>query len=346
MISHSRPWITNLEIQNIAAVAQSNMVARGIKVSSFEARVGAWLGSADAIACASGSSALVLALKTLEVGVGDEVILPTYVCSSVYAAVTAVGAKPCLCDVNRFGVIDKETVKPLISTNTKAIIAVHIFGIPCDIDALKGFGVAVVEDACQAFGLSLNGIPAGMVGDLGVYSFHATKCLTTGEGGMLVSKNEELLAKARSLTLSTQILNASDVIHFSDLQAALGLAQFERYPSFISRRREIYLAYKIAVQNSPCAALLYEPKSGFLFRFAVTSNQDFSVTESLFAEQGVQVRKGVDELLHRRFGMGDDRYPTAVNIFNRVVSIPFYPSLDFSEVKKVARLIEEVFIGT
>ena len=298
----------------------------------YEARVGV----SHAVALSSGTAALALGLKVLSIKCGDEVILPTYVCRSVLEAVKASGATPILCDVSPTGVIDSNTVKPHMTRRTRAIIAVHNIGpCLCDITSLKHLGVYVIEDACQAFGLRVKGQFAGGFGDLGIYSFHATKCLTTGEGGMLVTANDRLGCRARNLSSDASKSLREVFSPLSDLQAALGLAQLKRYPEFLERRRLIRAEYLRAFDEFGLAGKELNV-SDELFRFVVTvPRQSFEVVRHKFARRGVTVRKGVDELLHRLMGLSDRDFPFATELFEQTISVPFYPSLTILEIKKI-----------
>lgn len=330
-IPHSRPWLVESDLRAVAAALGDGMIACGARVRAFEAAVGAWLGCLPGVACASGKAALVLALRAVGVRPGRQVILPTYVCRSVMEAVLAVGAVPRLCDVGGDGVVSVETVRAQVTAATGAIVAVHLFGRPCDVAGLAGFGVPVIEDACQAFGLRLAGGAAGTLGAAGVLSFHATKCLTTGEGGMLVTRDAALAQRARRLAGSP----------LSDLQAALGLAQLARYGEFLARRRQIegrYVATLAGVGAVPAAA-------GFLFRFTVTARQPFELLRGRFLEHGIHVRRGVDELLHRLVGEGDAGFPGAVRLFETNLSLPFYPGLSEGECRRVCAAARSVLGG-
>ena len=341
MIPHSRPWLNKRDIQAVHDALTSGMIARGAKVSAFEEAVGEYLGIGAGVATASGASALQLALQCLGVRSGFEVVIPSYVCRSILDAVLSVGAIPKICDVNNFGVITAESVATCISSKTAAIVAVHIFGHPCDIEKLKVFELPIVEDACQAFGLKVDGKYAGTLGSIGIFSFHATKCLTTGEGGMLVSRNNSISREARNsfgLSLGKSQTRASPM---SDLQAVLGLSQMERYSEFLLRRKNISEIFQTtAVQCGLVSAA--EVHSNFLFRFTLSINCPFEDIQSKFLAFGVHVRRGVDELLHRLMGLKDDQYLNSVNLFNSTCSVPFYPGLDDLEITKVCRSIEAV----
>lgn len=341
-IAHSRPWINHADTEAVARVLQSGMISRGEKTMEFEEKVGEYLGLRRGIACASGTDALVLALQTLRIGSASQVILPTYVCHDVLDAVLSVGAMPQFCDVNETGVVSVDTIRPHITKKTAAIIAVHIFGHPCDIPSLQSLGVPVIEDACQAFGLSINGKMAGSLGELGILSFHATKCLTTGEGGMLVGRDEALLNKARVCASNSHGASFNSGSCFSDMQAALGLSQLNRYDEFITRRRRIQKMYLETMSNVK-QATPRSAESQFLFRMVLAIRPKFSNLQRLFLRHGVHVRKGVDELLHHLAGKPDRGFPNAKALFERSLSIPFYPALTNASVAKICKAIELVF---
>lgn len=343
-LPHSRPWIEPSDILAVDEALKGGMVAHGDRVQGFEQAVANYLGVTGGIACTSGTAALSLALKTLGIGAGDEVVLPTYVCWNVLSAVTACGATPVMCDVDVNGVVTAQTVHAVLSSQTRAIVAVHIFGHPCDIDSLTSLGLPVIEDACQAFGLKIAGRLAGTLGDLGVLSFHATKCLTTGEGGMLVTSNTRLLDRARLLVESAEHNNAVGATSMSDLQAALGLAQLERYPTFLDRRQKLFTSYHKTASQVITAIPGYLGEPAFLFRYTLRAQYGFENAHAALLAQGVQARRGVDQLLHRRIGLDDRDYPGATKLFAQVVSLPFYPSLTEQEQAQVLHAIQEVFV--
>lgn len=345
-VPHSRPWIQEADRRAVDEVLQNSMITCGARVQAFEQAIANQLGAFGGIACTSGTAALGLALKTLNIGAGDEVILPTYVCWNVLAAVTASGATPRLCDVDNTGVLTLQTVRAVLSSRTRAIVAAHIFGHPCDIVSLTSLGQPVIEDACQAFGLEINHQPAGTLGTFGILSFHATKCLTTGEGGMLIATDPALLERARALTESAGLNNAAGATAMTDLQAALGLAQLARYPSFLDRRRCMFGIYHEAAGQLTTARPGYRGEPAFLFRYTLHAHQGFESAHLAFLALGVQIRRGVDELLHRRLGLDDRDFTGAAELFEHVVSLPFHPSLTEQEQAQVLRAMQGVFGGT
>jgi UDP-4-amino-4-deoxy-L-arabinose-oxoglutarate aminotransferase len=344
-VPHSRPWIDQSDLLAVNELLKSRMIAKGLRVQAFEQAVSYYLGATSAIACASGTAALSLALKVLRISSGDEVILPTYVCWSVLAAVRGSGAVPCLCDVDDSGVVTVQTVRAALTPKTRAIIAVHMFGHPCDINSISTLGIPVIEDACQAFGLKVSGRSAGTLGDLGILSFHATKCLTTGEGGMLLTNNPSLINLAHLYEQPIEQNNAAGTFIMSDLQAALGLAQLDRYATFLDRRQELFASYNEITSKLANVSHGYVGMPKFLFRYTLRIQSCFESSQASLLINGVHSRRGVDELLHRRIGLNDRNFPCAIKLFDQVISIPFYPSITEQERKKVVRALKVVFYG-
>jgi UDP-4-amino-4-deoxy-L-arabinose-oxoglutarate aminotransferase len=336
MIAHSKPWITDSDLRAVDTVLTSGMIAQGKLVREFEVKVAQYLGVADGVAVNSGTAALVLALKALGVGPNCEVIIPTYVCKSVAEAVISAGARPILCDVGDEWNMTVETVALKVTPRTAAIIVVHIYGIPADTYSFKKFGVPIIEDACQAFGASIHGAKVGTIGTIGVFSFHATKCLTTGEGGMAVSNDPDLIERMRVLRDGLNFALGERVASpMTDLQAALGLSQLSRYSEFLSRRKEIADLY--FTKLSECHVQL--PKAirekSIFFRFPLRVQGDFDMHRQQFEKLGVHVRRGVDALLHRIMGLDKHLFPVAEKLFAETVSIPIYPALKEKEVETV-----------
>ena len=342
MIPHSRPWIIEQDRQSVMRTLETGMIASGSGTQELERAMLERTGAIQAIACASGTAALGLALRALEIGPGDDVILPSYVCWNVLAAVTSLGANPILCDVNESAVMTVATVSRVMTPGTAAIIAVHTFGHVCDVQSLKGLGIPIIEDACQAFGLSVSGRPAGSLGSLGCLSFHATKCLTSGEGGMVLVNDSALAVRLRGLADTEIRYNGAGASVLSDMQAALALSQLRRYDEFLRIRRQLFSKYDSVLQELSLQPG-YSQHTDFLFRFTLRSRQSFERLREEFLSRGIHVRRGVDELLHRRLGYSDAGFPVSLRLFEETLSLPFYPALERVEVDTVVQGMREIF---
>jgi UDP-4-amino-4-deoxy-L-arabinose-oxoglutarate aminotransferase len=319
---------------------RSGLIANGVAVREFEARIAQYLGSRLGFARATGTAALELALRAIGVNSGDGVILPTYVCRSALDAVVAVGAAPQLCDVDEYGLLTLDTAARACTPRTRAIIAVHLFGQACDIAALKSLNLPIIEDACQAFGLRINGRMAGTIGEVGVLSFHATKCLTTGEGGMVLTGCAEMERRLGALRDAPAGPNYLRGAVLSDLQAALGLSQLERYPQMEERRSAMYARYRRAVETTRFERRM-APDTVSPFRFIVRNPLSFRDAEQHFLSRGIVVRRGVDTLLHHLQNLGDRGFPVARKLFEENLSLPFHPSLQEEEINRVLCAIGE-----
>jgi UDP-4-amino-4-deoxy-L-arabinose-oxoglutarate aminotransferase len=329
MIPHSRPWVIEGDLEAVAAVLRSEMIGQGETAARFEAAMSQWLGLNHAgVAVASGAASLQLALRALGVGTGDEVILPTYVCRSVLDAIRTVGATAVLSDVGRQWVVTPSNVAPLIGAHTRAIVVPHMYGIFADVAAFREFGIPIVEDCAQALGRSNDWT---LEGDVGVFSFHPTKCLTTGEGGLAVARDPALNERLRAVGEGGPRRRA--LAPLSDLAAALGLSQLARYDAALSRRRRIADIYRSALGDRASALLCRTPWDRAMhFRFPLSWAGGVDSCATAFARNGIVVRRGADQLLHRIMGKDDRGFPTATELFETTVSIPIYPALSDVEV--------------
>ncbi|HDD43629.1 MAG TPA: aminotransferase class V-fold PLP-dependent enzyme, partial [Candidatus Desulfofervidus auxilii] len=242
MIFHSKPTIEIDDIKAVKKILESGMIAEGEKVKELENKLCNYIGGLKAKATCTGRSALVLGLWTLGIEEGDEVILPTYVCHSVMDAVVFVGAKPVIVDIGDDYCVDPEEVKKHITSKTKVITVVHIFGISAKIKELKKIAeeksLYLIEDCAQAIGGEVDGRKLGSFGDISFFSFQATKVIATGEGGMLLVNNFDLLENFMKV-----IKIKGNFFRMSDIQAVLGLNQLNKLEDFIRKRREIAKRY-------------------------------------------------------------------------------------------------------
>jgi len=342
MIAHSKPWLTEDDIKAVEYVLRGGMIDRGSQTSRFEKEIANYVGAKFSLAQGSGTAALILALKALGIKKGDGVVLPTYSCRNVLEAVLSVDAKPQICDVNDYGVITEETVADVADGRSRAIIAVHIFGNQCDIPSLRRFNLPIVEDACQAFGLlSPDMMRAGSMGDVGVFSFHATKCLTTGEGGMVITNQDKLAEALTSFALGGDPPSGRSVSQMSDLQAALGLSQLKRFSKIVERRKELSRRFMLAACSCGLKVGISE-SSNMLFRFTLRGRFDFEAAVDSMEKRGISIRRGVDELSHRLIGLSDGGFPCAKYLIETTISIPFYPALTEEEVELVEAAISRM----
>jgi len=335
-IPHSKPWLTDDDRRAVAAVMGSGMIAEGDSLERFAEACAAYLGAARVWLASCGTEALLQAIAALGIGAGDEVVIPTYACRAVWDAVVAAGARPVLCDAGNDWCLNGGSVRPVLTPRTRAIVAVHTFGVAAELDDILALGLPIIEDCAQAFGArDAAGRLVGTRGALAIYSFHATKCLTTGQGG-LVAVND------RGFVPDTRVELLRKLAPLSALQAALGLAQIDRYPEFVARRAALASRYFAALAGID-ARLPHQARGRSLFfRFPLRVARDVPGLIAAFARHGVHVRHGVDQLLHRTFGGEPKDFPGAERNFAETLSIPCYPALADEEVERVIVAAQEI----
>jgi perosamine synthetase len=331
LIPHSRPWLTEADRQAVAAAIDSVMIADGDLSRKLEAAAAHYLGQSGGVSTPDGTTALYLALRAFNVGALDEVVIPTYVCEAVAQAVRWTGATPVLCDVGEDWCVNADTVRHAMTRRTKAVVVVHTFGIVAEMPPIVALGLPVIEDLAQAFGARSSDGMAGSFGSVAITSFHATKCLTTGEGGMAFASDKALLARLRALKVSDHRLP------LSNLQAALGLSQLDRYGEFLARREKIATRYRQSLPGR------YLPPPTVLertmhFRFPLRVNGGVERLMAQFAERGVLAKRGVDALLHKEAGT----FPGAESAFEHTLSLPIHPSMSPEEVDRVVEAAGQV----
>jgi dTDP-4-amino-4,6-dideoxygalactose transaminase len=323
-------------------VLGSGHVAQGPRVEAFEQAIAARLGVAGAVAVSSGTAALHLALLALGVGAGDDVLIPSFTCAALLHAVRAAGATPRPVDVDpaTFN-LDPDAARRAHTSRTRAVVAVHAFGLPADVAALGTLGLPVVEDAAQALGATYRGRPVGALGQVGVLSFYATKLMTTGEGGMLVSDDRQLLAAARDLREYDE--KTEDRARFNykttDLAAALGLAQLGRLPGFLAARQALAARYRTALGHAPLAhPAVPDDRAHAYHRYVVKGRVPAERWLPALEAAGVQARRPVFRPLHRYLGLPG--FPGAEEAWARAVSLPIYPTLTPGELARVVAAVE------
>ncbi len=345
VIPHSRPTVGEEDLRAVAEALKSGLIAQGDKVAAFEQAMATMLGVKGGVAVSSGTAALHLALLALDVGGGDEVLLPTYACSALLHAVRAVRAVPRFvdCDPSTFN-MDPDSARKACSPRAKAVIVVHSFGLPADLDGLQGLGLPLIEAAAQALGAFYRGRPVGSVGDVAVFSFYATKLVTTGEGGMLLSNDERILAVARDLRESDR--KGDDRTRFNykttDFQGALGVTQLRQLPSFLERRQMVASAYRAGLQTLPLQLPLGSPDAlRVYYRYVVNGPLPAEAYLARLQGLGVEARRPVFQPLHRYLGLTG--FPGAEEAWERAISLPLYPSLSDDEIAWIVKATQEVF---
>jgi dTDP-4-amino-4,6-dideoxygalactose transaminase len=376
------PSITEHERQAVLEVLDSGWLTTGPRTRLFEEAFAETVGSRHAIALNSATAALHLALEALGVGPGHEVIVPTWTFASSAEVVVYMGARPVLVDVDRRTLnATPEAILAAVTPQTRAVVAVHIAGLPVDIERLialmEPLGIPVIEDTAHAFPSRIGGPAgrfAGTFGRAGAFSFYATKTITTGEGGMLVTDDEAIANRARIMSLHGisrdawkrytasgswyyEIEEAGYKYNMTDIAAALGMVQLERAEELLAARRSIGAAYSAEFLASPAADLLELPEDAvdgshawhlYIIRLELErlSLDRGAIIEAL-REAGIGVSVHFIPLhLHpyyrRRWGTKPEDHPVATHEYERVISLPIWPGMSEGDVSRVVHSLGSI----
>lgn len=364
-IHYTKPSITNLELEYAADAAANGWGERCYDyIHRFEAAFRDHLGVGHAIATSSCTGALHMGLSALGVGPGDEVILGDINWIASAAPITYLGAKPVFVDVLPDSwCIDPFRVEAAITPRTRAIIAVHLYGNLCDMDALLAIaarhGLPVVEDAAEAIGSVCHGRRAGSMGAFSTFSFHGTKTVTTGEGGLFATSDSELFERVLTLSNHGRARHQAkqfwpDVLGFkykiSNLQAAIGCAQLERIDELIDGKRRVFKSYAALLEDLP-VRMNPEP----------TGTQNGYWMPTIVVDEGVAFDR---EALLKAFKDNDidgrvffwplsmlpmfDRVPENIvsyGLYERAINLPTYHDLTDAEIGRVAAIVRRQLQG-
>lgn len=338
MIPHARVQVEEDEVAEVARVLRSGRLAQGPEVAAFERETAAFMGVREGVAVSSGTAALHLALLALGVGPGDEVVIPSYVCTALVHAVRHAGAVPVLVDVDpETGNMDPEAAKEAKGPGTRAVIAPHLFGRPAEVERVVELGVPVIEDCAQSIGARIGERMAGAVGALAVCSFYATKMLGVGEGGMVLSNDPAMAAEVRDRRDydEKETFAVRYNVKLTEMQAALGRRRLGKLPRWIDRRRGLAEAYREGLAGAD-VGLPPEDEDGVWYRFVVDVPEAAGFIARM-EENGVVCRRPVFRPLHHFLGLPG--FEVTERLWSRSVSLPLYPSLQDTEVHQVVDAI-------
>ena len=362
-IHYTKPSITELEIAYANDAVTNGWGPRCYEyIDRFEEAFKRHLGVSYAIATSSATGALHMGMSALGIGSGDEVILADTNWIASVAPVIHLGASPVLVDIDETSwCLSFEAVKAAITPKTKAIMAVHLYGNVCEMDELTRLcdetGIFLIEDAAEAIGSEYKGRKAGSMGIFGAFSFHGTKTMTTGEGGMFVTNDKDVYE--RVLTLSNHGRSKSqtkqfwpDMIGFkykmSNVQAAIGLSQIERIDELVNRKREIFSFYKkelIDLDGVTINPELADRKSGYWMVNVVFSEQ-LGITADLmikqFSDNNIDARVFFWPLSELELIDSKVSNPVSKALSIRSINIPCYHDISDQEQLRIVEVIKSV----
>jgi len=363
-IHYTKPSITELEVEYATDAARNGWGESCYEyIARFENSFKQHLGVKYAIATSSCTGAIHMGLAALGIGAGDEVILADTNWIATVAPVIHLGAKPIFVDIlSDSWCLDPDKVEAAIMPNTKAIIAVHLYGNLCDMQRLLAigdkYGIPVVEDSAEAIGSAYHGKRAGSMGKFGSFSFHGTKTLTTGEGGIFVTNDAELYETV--LTLSNHGRAGGQTKQFwpdavgfkykmSNIQAAMGCAQVERIDDLINKKREILSSYKEQLENILGLSMNPEPEGTVngAWMPTVVFDSDTGITidklQNAFSTENIDARVFFHPLSSLPMFEDVPVNSTAWDIPNRAINLPSYHDLLLSDVERVADVIKRLY---
>ncbi|KEI06376.1 perosamine synthetase [Clostridium botulinum] len=311
MIPLCIPDIRGNEWKYVKECIDTNWVSSvGSYVNLFEEKFAEYLSAHSAVVTVNGTAAIELALLTLGIGSGDEVIVPSMTFISPVNTVKYVGATPVFCDVCRDTfVMDASKIEELITPKTKAIIPVHIYGHPVDMDKVmelaKKYNLYVIEDATEALGSKYKGKNVGTIGDIGAFSFNGNKLITTGAGGMFVTNNEEYSKRAKFLSTQTKVVLENKAFYHPEvgynfrmpnLLAAFGVAQLENIDEYLKIKRENANYYNELLKDVKGITLPVEKEwaKNCYWLYSILVEDDFKITRDelikILSENGIESR--------------------------------------------------------
>ena len=378
-IPFARPDIGDAEIEAVARTLRSGWVTTGPETKAFESEFAAYLGGGvQAIAVNSATAGLHLALEAIGVGPGDEVIAPTLTFTATVEVARYLGADAKLVDVDPVTLnIDPACIEAAITPRTRAILPVHYGGLACDMAAIfdiaRRHGLQVVEDAAHALPTTSQGTLVGQLPSAAaVFSFYANKTMTTGEGGMVVTRNERLAQRMRVMRLHGISRDAFDRFssrtpawyyeivapgfkyNLTDTAAALGRVQLQRLPAFLARRRQLAARYLAELRDLPLVlpadAPAGETHAWHLFVLRVADAARVTRDEVIQRLSDAGIGTSVHYVpLHRqpywrdRYGLTPEQFPVAEAAYQRMFSIPLFTAMSDDEQARVIGALRSIF---
>lgn len=359
-----KPDLRGNELRYITKCVKSQWISSiGEYVTAFEKRFAKWCGSKYGVSTCNGTTALHLALAVLDIKKGDEVIVPALTFVATANVVKYTGAKPVFVDIcEDTWCIDPEKIKKVITKKTKAIIPVHLYGHPCDMDAImkiaRKYNLYVIEDAAEAHGAAYKGKKVGAIGHMGCFSFYGNKVMTTGEGGMVLTNNKKLYEKLQFFKdhgMSKTKRYYHPVVGYNyrmtNLQAAIGCAQLEKVDGFIKRKRQVASLYNNLLKNIEGIQLPVEKENcrNVYWMYSIIVNNKFGTNRDTLIKK--LLSKSIDSRpffypLHKLPPYRTGKYfPVAEMVSQTGINLPSFPGLTDSRIGRIVNTIKDISKG-
>ncbi|MCT7492513.1 DegT/DnrJ/EryC1/StrS family aminotransferase [Aliarcobacter cryaerophilus] len=342
MIPHSKPFLDNKELEKIIEVYKGGNIAVGKEIEEFERKVADYIGKKYAIATSSGTTALHLLLYSMGIQKNDEVILPASVCPGVMHAIEYTSATPVICDINEKDFnISVEHTKKLITKNTKAILVPHMFGLPSDIDELLLLNIPIIEDCAQSIGADYKDNKVGSFGYASIFSFYATKMFTSIDGGMILTDDEKLAEKLKDLRYygGKKDYKLRFNYKIQNINAAVGLVQFEKLESFLIERNSLASKYFDIFNNVKWIEILNQStdkKVSSNYRFIIKVDQE---KREFFENICKKYEIVLGDTIFEDLSLFASQYfkeslSNTQNLIKSTYSFPLYPNIDDNGLKE------------
>jgi perosamine synthetase len=366
-IPMSSAELNETDIDAVLAVLRSGRLALGGKSVEFEALMAQYVGVKHAITVSSGTAALHLLVRALNIGEGDEVIVPSFTFAASANAVIYERATPIFCEIetNTYN-LDPDDVRRRINPRTQAIMVVDVFGHPAAWDELQAIAtehnVALIDDSCEALGAEYRGRKIGSFGEAGAFAFYPNKQMTTGEGGIIVTDNDDIAATCRSLRNQGRGQMSAWLEHehlgynyrLDEMSAALGVTQLQRLESFLAKRAAVAQLYNERLADYEWVRVpVVQPHvrmSWFVYVVTLADGLDRDVVIKHMEERGVPARgyffpTHLQPYVRRMFGTRAGDLPITENIAKRTLALPFHNNLTAEQVEQVVACLAEVVQG-
>ncbi len=360
----SAPDITESEIEAVVSVLRGSRLSLGPVLKEFEAAIAKYAGSAHAVAVNSGTSALHLALLALGIGEDDEVIVPSFTFIAAANVIRHARATPVFVDIEpRTLNLDPARVEAAITPRTRAILVVHTFGIPADMDALmhlaRQHNLRIIEDACEAIGAEWKGTKVGTIGEVGAFAFYPNKQITTGEGGVLVTNNSDVAATARALRNqgrreTDDWFEHSEIgynYRISEINCALGIEQLKRIDAILKRREQVAASYRSRLEGRtdlilPLSNMVDSRISWFVYVLRLRAehsraDRDFVIRE--LSAAGIACGRYFAPIhlqpAYREFPQASPILPITEAEASRCIALPFFNRITDSQIDRVCAVL-------
>jgi perosamine synthetase len=354
----SRPYFDEREEELVVEVLRSGRLSLGPTIDRFESLVAEWVGAPYAAAVSSGTAGLHLLCRIAGLGPGDEAITSPFSFVASANCFVLEGATPVFADVDpRTLNLDPEAVEAAITERTKAIVAVDIFGRPCELDALRALadrhGLVLIDDACEALGAEYKGAPLGSQGLSAVFAFYPNKQVATGEGGVVTTHSEREWQLLRSLRNQGRSYEGGRWFHhphlglnyrWTDVQAAIGIAQLEKLDEILELRAAVASLYTDLLRDVDVTTPLGDDddhrRSWFVYVVELPDGADRTAVAGGLEREGIEVGEylpciHLQPYMRGRFGFSEGLCPVAESASRRTLALPFFPQLERGDQERV-----------